>query len=103
VRAGDDERRPDGGGGSSSSLARHPQSTPGDRQNEVWHTIATVFRVVGTRGRIRSVIVVARCPWCSRPHVHTGKPDFTTGKRTASCHAGRYLVHTGVLEGEVAA
>jgi hypothetical protein len=98
------ERRPhEGSGSSASGLARQLQSTPQDRQNEVWHAMATVFRVVGTRGRIRSVIVVRRCPWCSRSHVHTGKPDFVSGKRTASCHAGRYLVHTGVLEGEVAA
>jgi hypothetical protein len=82
--------------------------TPVPRQRDsgradTWHAMATVFRVVGTRGRIRSVIVVGRCPWCSRPHVHTGKPDFVNGRRTASCHAGRYLVHTSVLEGEVAA
>lgn len=68
-----------------------------------WHAMATVYRVVGVRGRLRSVIVVNRCPWCSRAHTHTGKPDFTAGKRTASCHGGRYLVHAGVVDGELAA
>ncbi len=72
-------------------------------QNDVWHAVATVYRVRGVRGRLRSVLVVATCPWCRCSHVHTGKPDFLVGKRTASCHGGRYLVHTGVLEGEVAA
>jgi hypothetical protein len=75
-------------------------STAGTAPEALWHAVATVYRVVGTRGRARSVIVVGSCPWCSRPHVHSGKPDFESGKRTASCHAGRYLVHVGALEGE---
>lgn len=75
----------------------------GPRLFPVWHAFATVYRVVGTRGRRRSVIVVAACPFCEAPHVHTGKPDFDEGKRTASCHGGRYLVHTRLLEGEALA
>lgn len=98
----DADRRPrEGSGESASSLARQLKGTAG--RDNLWHATATVFRVVGTRGRIRSVIIVTRCPWCRRPHVHTGKPDFVAGKRTASCHAGRYLVHTSVLEGEAVA
>lgn len=79
------------------------ESTPAIGQSPVWHAVATVYRVRGVRGRLRSVLVVATCPWCRCSHVHTGKPDFLVGKRTASCHGGRYVVHTGVLEGEVAA
>ena len=75
------------------------QDTPEEPSEALWHAVATVYRVVGTRGRLRSVIVVSRCPWCARPHVHSGKPDFDSGKRTATCHGGRYLVHTGALEG----
>jgi hypothetical protein len=61
------------------------------------------YLVVGTRGRCRLVLVVADCPWCHRPHAHTGKTDFINGKRTAACHEGRYVVHVGTVEGEVAA
>lgn len=99
-----DERRPVGGGESSSSLARPSKGTPDGRQTDVWHAMATVYRVVGTRGRQRSVIVVEHCPFrCGWLHVHSGKPDFVTGKRTASCRRGRYVVHTGALSGEEAA
>ncbi len=50
------------------------------------------------------VMVVARCPFCGgRPHVHNGKPTFTVGKRTASCHGGRYVVHLDTIAGQVAA
>lgn len=101
---GDDCRRPQqGSGGQTSGLARQLKDTTGTASQPLWHAVATVYRVVGTRGRRRSVILVANCPWCREPHLHTGKPDFVSGKRTASCHQGRYLVHTGVLEGEVAA
>ncbi len=61
------------------------------------------YYVVGTRGRCRLVLVVARCPWCGRPHAHNARPDFLTGNRLAACHGGRYVVHVGTLEGELAA
>lgn len=97
MRPRNDERRPGQGGASSGRPSQRRATYP------AWHAFATVYRVVGTRGRQRSVIVVDRCPYCRLPHVHTGKPDFDQGKRTASCHAGRYLVHTHVLEGEAVA
>lgn len=65
----------------------------------VW---AHTYLVVGTRGRCRLVMVVPDCPWCHRPHAHNGKPDFISGRRTASCHEGRYVVLVGTVEGEVA-
>jgi hypothetical protein len=82
--------------------------TPADRQNaarraapiNVW---AHGYLVVGTRGRCRLVLVVPACVFCGRPHAHNGRPDFITGKRTASCHEGRYVVHVGTVAGEVAA
>jgi hypothetical protein len=75
------------------------QRKPADTLNVFAHG----YYVVGTRGRCRLVLVVARCPWCGRPHAHNGKPDFITGKRTASCHEGRYVVHLGTVAGSVAA
>ena len=94
-----DERRPGGGGESSSSLARPLQSTPQRRQDDVWHATADVYRVLGVRGRSMSVIVVERCPFCRCRHVHSGKIHFGIGKRTASCHRGKYLVHLGTEAG----
>ncbi len=69
------------------------------------HVWAHGYLVVGTRGRCRLVMIVARCPFrgCGRPHVHNGKPTFTSGKRTASCHRGTYVVLLGTVEGEGAA
>lgn len=69
------------------------------------HVWAHGYLVVGTRGRSRLVMIVARCPFrpCGRPHVHNGSPSFTVGKRTASCHSGTYVVHLGAVEGGVAA
>ncbi len=103
---GNDERCPWPGTESSRNVQAdeaNPEPTRQVRQDAVWHAVATVYRVRGVRGRLRSVLVVASCPWCRCSHVHTGKADFTVGKRTASCHGGRYLVHTGFLEGERAA
>lgn len=77
-----------------------PRHSPAATPLNVW---AHAYLVVGWRGRCRMVLVVACCPYCKRPHSHTGKPDFLTGRRTASCHQGRYLVHVGTVEGEVAA
>lgn len=71
-----------------------------DAPVQVW---AHGYLVVGTRGLCRLVLVVARCPFCCRPHAHNGKPDFAIGKRRASCHEGRYVVHLGTVEGSVAA
>ncbi len=84
------------------------ESTATGRQNatrrtDPLHVFAHGYIVVGTRGRCRLVMIVPRCPFCQgRPHVHNGKPTFTVGKRTASCHGGRYVVHLGTIEGEVA-
>ncbi len=105
---GDDERRPWQGAGSSSRLAGQEQRTTGSVRNgaggaapiNVW---AHAYLVVGTRGRCRLVLVVPSCVFCGRPHAHNGRPDFTAGKRTASCHEGRYVVHLGTVAGEVAA
>jgi len=84
------------------------ERTPRLRQNStrraepvnVW---AHAYLVVGTRGRCRLVLVVPSCVFCGRPHAHNGRPDFLVGKRTASCRAGRYVVHLGTVAGEVAA
>jgi hypothetical protein len=83
------------------------QGTPTTRQDgarraepvNVW---AHAYLVVGTRGRCRLVLVVPSCVFCGRPHAHNGKPDFTTGKRTASCREGRYVLHLGTVEGVAA-
>jgi hypothetical protein len=108
VNPGNDEGRPRQGDQSSSSSANQMQDTTIPRQRDSRHAEplnvwAHAYLVVGWRGRCRMVLVVARCPYCKRPHSHTGKPDFLTGKRTASCHLGRYVVHVGTVEGEVAA
>ncbi len=73
------------------------------RRTDLVNVWAHIYLAVGTRGRCRSVIIVPSCFYCGRPHVHSGKPDFTVGKRQASCHEGRYIVHAGTVEGEVAA
>ena len=78
---------------------RQPANRHADPVN-VW---AHGYLVVGTRGRCRLVLVVACCPFCHRPHAHNGRPDFLTGKRAAACHEGRYVVHVGTVEGDVAA
>jgi hypothetical protein len=67
---------------------------------QVW---AHGYLVVGTRGRCRLVMVVPSCVFCGRPHSHNGRPDFTVGTRTASCHEGRYVVHLGTVAGSAAA
>lgn len=69
-----------------------------DRTLQVW---AQVFYVVGTRGRLRCVLLV-RCGFCRAMHQHTAKADFINGQRKASCGQGRYLVHAAP-PGEVAA
>ena len=96
-----DERRPGGGGESSSSLAKPYQNTP-TWQNDVWHTMATVCRVMASRGRYRSV-AVARGPWYGWPHVLSGNPDFITCKHAGGCDAGRCVVHLATAAGQVAA
>jgi hypothetical protein len=106
---GDDDRRlPEGERRIGERLAGLTQDTTTDRQNDsrraepinVW---AHGTYVVGTRGRCRLMLVVARCPWCHRAHVHNGRPNFTVGKRQASCREGRYVVHLVTVEGQVAA
>jgi hypothetical protein len=84
------------------------QDTPTLRQNDPRHAEplnvwAVGTYVIGTRGRCRLVLMVLRCPWCRRAHVHNARPDFTAGKRLAACHGGRYRVHLGTVEGQGAA
>lgn len=77
---------------------------PAIRRAELVNVWAHGFYTVGTRGRIALTMVVPICVFCGRAHRHNGKPDFTGGgKRTASCGQGRYVVHLGTVEGEVAA
>ena len=90
----DDTRRPvveDGSGESSSNfssgLARRFEDC-----TRPWHTTAYAYRVVGVRGRERLALVVAACPFCRSSHMHSAVVDFTSGKRTADCHGGRYVV-----------
>jgi hypothetical protein len=73
------------------------------RRADLINVWAHGYLVVGTRGRCRLVMVVPSCVFCRRPHQHSGKPDFLSGKRTAACYEGRYVVHLGTVEGEVAA
>lgn len=61
--------------------------------------IAHAYYVVGTRGRCRVVLLVTRCPWCSRPHAHNGKPDAAIFRRLASCHGGSYELLVSSVEG----
>lgn len=105
-----DERRPGQGGESSNvTTARVCQQgttaigQDADRRAEPINVWAHAYIIVGTRGRCRLVLIVAHCPFCRRPHSHNGRPDFLMGQRTASCHAGRYVVHLGTVEGQVAA
>lgn len=79
-----------------SRIVDHSQSTATGRPSPVV-VLATTYRVVGTRGRRRLVMVLC-CPFCHCWHVHSAAPDFASGKRTAACHQGRYVVHLGALE-----
>ncbi len=86
------------------------KGTPRKRRNnaryaEMTQVLGHGYLVTGTHGRSRMVIVAARCPFadCGRPHVHNSDPHFTSGKRTAGCHGGMYVVRLRNLEGEVAA
>lgn len=58
---------------------------------------ADAYLVVGVRGRLRAVLLV-RCPYCSAVHQHGAAATFSSGRRQASCHGGRYVVHAAVLE-----
>ena len=102
-----DERRPVRDGESTSGLARPSQfgtvvCDDAVRRAQVTYVWAHAYLVVGTRGRCRMVLVIPACPYCRRPHVHSGGPDFVSGKRTASCHEGAYFVLVGTVEGQVA-
>lgn len=59
-----------------------------------WQVFATVHYVVGKRGRLRALLIV-RCVYCRQDHQHTAAADFVSGRRTASCAGGRYVVHVG--------
>ncbi len=72
-----------------------------DRQRHAW---ATPYLVMGTRGRLRLILVVQRCAFeCGRAHVHSGKADFVSGRRKAGCGAGTYVVHAALSWQEPAA
>ncbi len=73
------------------------------RRAEPINVWAAAYYTVGTRGRVALTMVVLSCVFCSRAHRHNGKPDFISGKRTASCGRGSYRVHLGTIEGEGAA
>lgn len=74
------------GGIVSNSLRRSIAVSP--------HVWATPVRVLGTRGRIRLVLVVNRCGFgCGHAHVHSGPVDFAAGRRKSGCGAGSYVVH----------
>ncbi len=73
------------------------------RRTELVNVWAHGFFTVGTRGRLALTMIVTACVFCGRAHRHNGRPDFISGKRTASCGHGRYVVHLGTLEGQVAA
>ena len=103
-----DERRPVRDGESTSGLARPSQfrtvvCDDAVRRAQLTYVWAHAYLVVGTRGRCRMVLVITACPYCRRPHVHSGGPDFVSGKRTASCHkGGGYFVLVGTVEGVAA-
>ncbi len=78
----------------------HQNATRRTDPVNVW---AAGYYTVGTRGRLALTMIVLRCVFCGRSHRHNGRPDFASGKRTASCGRGRYVVHLGTVEGEVAA
>lgn len=104
---GNDERRPVRSGGSSSRLASQSQcdtnlGRSASRTDDV-NVYAVAYFIVGTRGRCRLVLIVARCCFCGRAHAHNAPTDFLAGRRKASCHLGRYVVHVGAVEGAVAA
>jgi hypothetical protein len=58
--------------------------------------LATAYCVHGRTGRLRTLLVVRRCPFCGAAHSHTAGPTFEGGKRTPSCHLGRYVVVAAV-------
>lgn len=105
---GDDERRPVRSGETSSRLASQSQcdtnlGRSASRHGDDINVYAVAYFVVGTRGRCRLVLIVARCCFCGRAHAHNAPTDFLAGRRKASCHLGRYVVHVGAVEGAVAA
>ena len=74
--------------------AKH-ESTTAVRQEPERHAWATPVLVLGTRGRLRLVLVVERCAWgCGQAHVHGGPVDFIAGRRTAGCNGKSYTVHS---------
>lgn len=81
------------------------QNRPPLRQGDLRHApsavLATSYEVVGTRGLRRAVLIV-ECPFCGCCHQHSAAAPFDAGRRTASCHQGRYVVFASVLEGRAA-
>lgn len=65
------------------------------------HALGTAYAVVGTRGR-RRLVVLTTCPYCDEQHQHAAPLDFLSGRRTAACHGGKYLLHLAAVEGRVA-
>jgi len=97
VTGPNDERRPRAGSGASSNGSK-AEHTRRPRQVPAINVVADAFVSLGYRGRVRLYVHVRRCGFCGYPHTHTGKPDFRTGPRTASCQQGRYLVHVVTVE-----
>lgn len=79
----------------AAKLQVRPQSATPLRQEPERHAWATPVVVLGTRGRLRLVLVVERCAWgCGRAHVHSGPADFIVGRRKAGCNGKSYTVHS---------
>jgi len=95
--SGHDERRPRQSGGASSNSST-TEYKPRDRQAPAINVVADAYVSLGYRGSVRLYVHVRRCGFCGYPHTHTGKPDFRTGPRTASCQQGRYTVHVVTVE-----
>ena len=77
------------------ATTRPPHSLTQHRQEPTAHAWATPFLVMGTRGRLRLVLVVQRCAFgCGCSHVHSGPVDFSAGRRKASCNRGSYMLHS---------
>lgn len=100
----DDKGRPEAGSGGHVKAGQTDKRSvrPLQRDETLRHCWAQPFLVLGTRGRLRVVLLVTRCAFgCGRSHLHSGPVDFNAGMRNAGCCNGRYMVHA--LAADVAA